>query len=521
MLTDRLKQFKNILRDFPSSLVVFFVAVPLCMGIALLSGAPLFAGLISGVLGGIVAGSLSGSPISVTGPAAGMASIVLLTIKDLGTYEAFLTVVVLAGVLQIILGYVKAGVVGHFFPSAVIRGMLAGIGIIFILKQIPHAFGDDADYVGDDNFFQDDKHNTFTEIYQAVINLLPSAVLISGACMLVFFLCSASRFRNNKWLSVIPAPLLAVCAGILLNHLISITFPGYALSNDHLVNLPDTNSLSSLFTQPDWSVLTNQRVYFFSIILALVASVETLLSIEAADKMDTFKRITPVNRELKAQGVTNVLCGLLGGLPVTAVIVRTSANVTAGAKTKASTIMHAIILALTVLAFPFALEKIPLASIASILIIYGYRLTAPSLWREMWKKGKNQFLPFVATALCIVFSNLLIGVFIGILVSIFFVLKTNFRTAILLVSDETNYILKFTKDVSFLNKSSLRKALEEIPMNASLIIDGSNAQFIDQDIIATLEDFVVSAPIKNISVELKKSNRALNVYFRNEEKIQP
>ena len=500
--------------DFSSSLVVFFIAVPLCLGIALATGAPLFSGLLAGILGGIVAGSLSGSPLAVTGPAAGLASVVLLIIKDLGTYEAFLTVVVLAGVLQIILGYVKAGVVGHFLPSAVIRGMLAGIGIIFMLKQIPHALGDDADYVGDDNFFQDDKHNTFTEIYQAIINLLPSAVLISGVCMLVLFFWSSKRVRANKWLSVIPSPLLAVSAGILLNFFIAHTFPEYALTKDHLVNLPDTASWRSLFIQPDWRVMANQRVYFFAIILALVASVETLLSIEAADKMDPHKRITPVNRELKVQGITNMLCGLLGGLPVTVVIIRTSANVTAGAKTKFSAILHGIILALAVLAFPFALEEIPLASLAAILIVYGYRLSALYVWHAMWNKGKDQFLPFAATALGIVFTNLLLGVVIGILVSVFFVLKSNFQSAMLRVNNGNSYLIKFTKDVSFFNKPTLVKSLETIPENSTLLIEGSQVNFLDHDIIELITDYQKSALIKNITVEIKKTRHALHPFFK-------
>ena len=474
------------------------------------------AGLLSGILGGIVAGSLSGSPVAVTGPAAGLASVVLVSINNLGSYQAFLVAVVLAGVFQIILGYVRAGVAGHFIPSAVIKGMMAGIGIIFILKQIPHAFGDDADFVGDENFFQDDKHNTFSEIYQAISNLLPSAVLISGVCILFMIFLGSAKIRGHKWWSVIPSPLLVVCAGILINSIIGLLSPAQALMDNHLVSLPKI-AWDSIFVFPDWDILNNQKIYLISLTLALVASVETLLSIEAADKMDPFKRITPVNRELKAQGITNIICGLIGALPVAAVIVRTSANITAGARTKVSTILHAIILAVAVLAFPFALEKIPLASLAAILIIYGFRLTSPKLWKEMWHKGKDQFLPFAATALGIVFTNLLEGVFIGILASVFFVLKSNFQSAMLRVNNGNSYLIKFTKDVSFFNKSTLVKTLETIPENSTLLVEGSQVRFLDHDIIELITDYQKGAPLKNITVEIKKTRHALHPFFKSEQ----
>ena len=509
-------QFKNYLHDLPSSLAVFFVAVPLCLGIALASGAPLFAGLVAGILGGIVAGSLSGSPLAVTGPAAGLTSIVLLSIQEVGSYQAFLTAVVLAGGLQIALGFARAGVVGHFVPSTVVKGMLAGIGIILILKQIPHAFGDDADYEGDESFFQPDDQNTITEIIQSALNFSSGAIIIALSSLVLLLLWGSARIRNHSWLHKIPGPLVAVMLGVFMNSLFKEFMPALALPSSHLVDLPDFTSMSGVFSFPDWSVLTSKNVYVVALTVAVVASLETLLSIDAADKMDPYKRITPVNRELKAQGATNLLSGLLGGLPVTAVIVRTSANVDAGARTKASTILHGIILLLAILIFPNALEMIPLASLAAILILIGYKLAAPALWKEMFRKGRDQFLPFAVTVVGIVFSNLLWGVFIGILVSVFFVLKSNFQSAMLRVNNGESYLIKFTKDVSFFNRSTLVKNLEAIPNNATLLLEGSQVRFFDHDIIELITDFQKSAVVKNINVEIKKTRHALHPFFKSE-----
>ena len=508
--------FKNLRDDLPASAVVFFIAVPLCLGISLASGAPLFAGLLSGILGGIVAGSLSRSPIAVSGPAAGMAGVVLLSIQDIGSYEGFLVAVVLVGIFQILLGYLHVGVVGHYIPSAVIKGMLSGIGIMFVLKQIPHAFGDDADFVGDENFFQDDKHNTITEIFVAVTNFLPAAVLVSLAGILLMMVWRNEKIQRHKILSIIPSPLLVVCLGMLINYIIARVWPMQALANDHLVNLPAI-SWNSAFVFPDWSVLTNRAVYISAITLTLVASIETLLSIEAADKLDPYKRITPVNRELKTQGLTNMLCGFLGALPITTVVVQTSANMDAGAKSKASTITHGTILALSILIFPFALNKIPLASLAAILIVYGYRLTSPKVWLDIREQGITQFLPFAATALAIVFTNLIVGVFIGMLVAVFFVLKSNFQSAMLRVNNGNSYLIKFTKDVSFFNRSTLVKNLETIPENSTLLFEGSQVRFLDHDIIELIEDYKKNGLIRNITVEIKKTRHALHPFFKSEE----
>jgi MFS superfamily sulfate permease-like transporter len=506
--------FANIKYDLPASLVVFFVAVPLCLGISLASGAPLLSGLIAGTLGGIIVGFLSGSPISVSGPAAGLTSIVLVSIQDLGSYQAFATAVVLAGLIQLVFGYLKAGVVGHFFPSSVIKGMLAGIGIILILKQIPHAFGDDSDYEGDESFIQPDNQNTITEIWQSVTNFSSGALIIAACSMAVLLIWNSKRFSKMKWVALVPGPLLAVMVGVTINLLFNKTGSALALTPEHMVDLPDLSGGVAAFSFPDWSILNNTKVYIIAFTIALVASIETLLSIEAADKMDPFKRLTPLNRELKAQGTANTLSGLLGGLPVTSVIVRTSTNVASGARTKASTIMHGALIAISVILFPFVLEYIPLSSLAAILIMVGFKLTSPVLWRGMIEKGIDQFLPFAVTAIVIVFSNLLIGIAVGIGVSVFFVLRSNFHTALIKVNHGTSYLIKFTKDASFLNKSLLLKTIEEIPAGSNVLIEGSNVHFFDHDIIEIITDFQKSAPTKNITIEVKKTQHAHHPFFK-------
>lgn len=509
--------FKNLKYDLPSALVVFFVAVPLCLGISLASGAPMLAGLVAGTIGGVVVGFLSGSPISVSGPAAGLTSIVLVSIKDLGSMQAFAAAVVLAGVIQIVLGYLKAGVIGNFFPSSVIKGMLAGIGIILILKQIPHALGDDADYEGDESFIQPDNQNTFTEIVQSVLNFNTGAVLISICCLALLIFWNSGTLKRIKWLAALPGPLAAVLVGVVVNILYGAFNTGLTLAPDHMVDLPDLSGGLSAFSFPDWSILNNSKVYVVAFTLALVASIETLLSIEAADKMDPFKRITPLNRELKAQGAGNMISGLFGGLPVTSVIVRTSTNVASGGRTKVSTIFHGALIAISVVVFPSLLEYIPLSSLAAILILVGFKLTSPSLWRVMLQKGWSQFLPFAVTALVIVLTNLLIGIAIGIGVAIFFVLQSNFHTALIKVNHGNHYMIKFTKDAYFLNKAVLVAAIESIPANSKVMIEGSSVQFFDNDILEIITDFQLAAQTKNIAVEIKKTHNALHPFFKSQQ----
>ena len=409
----------NLAHDIPASLVVFLVALPLCLGIALASGAPLFAGLVAGVVGGVVAGFLSNSPVSVCGPAAGLTTIVLASITELGSFPLFLMAVVMAGLIQVALGYLKAGTLGHFFPVSVIKGMLAAIGLILILKQVPHSFGYDADFEGDENFFQPDGENTFTEIVYAIQHLSLGAIVVSAISLIILLVWTRLADKKVKGINYFPAPLVVVLMGILLNYFFHLFIPVLEIQESHLVTLPDFSS-AGLLTHPDFNGLADPRIYRIAFTLAIVASIETLLSIEAADKMDPLKRITPLNHELKAQGVSNVVSGLLGGLPITAVIVRTSANVQAGARTKTSAILHGILLASVVLVIPDVLRKIPFASLAGILLMIGYKLTTPGLYREMYGKGKDQFLPFIVTIGGILFTDLLMGIFAGILVRYFF-----------------------------------------------------------------------------------------------------
>jgi MFS superfamily sulfate permease-like transporter len=492
--------------DFPASVVVFLVALPLCLGIALASGAPLLSGLIAGIVGGIVVGALSGSPVSVSGPAAGLTTIVSAAILDIGNFNAFLLSVMVAGIIQIILGFARAGTIGHFVPSSAIKGMLAAIGLILILKQIPHAVGYDVDFEGDESFFQPDGSNTFTEIINAFNYISPGAIIISVLSLSILIIWNKSFLQQYKFFRLVPAPLGAVILGTLVNVAFGAYAPSLSIQQEHLVSVPDifgSQSSSSRFYFPDFSYWLNPTTYFIALTIAIVASLETLLCIEACDKMDPAHRITPLNRELKAQGVGNFISGLLGGLPVTSVIVRSSANINAGARTKASTISHGIILLAALLAIPRFLNMIPLSCLAAILLQVGYKLTNISLYKSMYKKGSSQFYPFIITILAILFTNLLQGVFIGIVVALLFILKTNFQQAIIAVSNEDNYLIKFSKDVSFMHKATLRHALRKIPNDSRLVIDGTKSHFIDQDIIETIEDFITTAKVKHIDVELK------------------
>jgi MFS superfamily sulfate permease-like transporter len=494
--------------DLPASVVVFLVALPLCLGIALASGVPLISGLIAGVIGGIVVGALSGSPVSVSGPAAGLVVVVLAGVNLLG-YEAFLLSVVLAGLFQIVLGFLRAGYIGHFFPVSVLKGMLAAIGLILILKQIPHAFGYDADFEGDQSFFQFDGKNTFTEIAEAFEFLTPGAIVVSLISIVVLVVWNSERLQRINFFKMLPGPLFVVLIGAFLNIFFTYFIPDLAIAEKNLVSVPlltEGNNIFSWITLPDFSKIMNRDVLITAATIGAVASIETLLNIEATDKLDPYRRITSPNRELKAQGVANMMSGLIGGLPVTSVVVRSSANIQAGARSKASAITHGVILLVAVLLLPSVLNQIPLASIAGILIVVGYKLTSPSIYKEMSRKGIEQFLPFAVTVFAVVFTNLLAGVFTGVLVAIFFILRTSFQESIILVNEGNSYLMKFTKDVSFVHKASLRNILRKIPSNSSIVIDGSQSLFVDQDVKETIEDFIKTSKAKNIHVELKKIN---------------
>ena len=502
------KYFQGVGSDLPASIVVLLVALPLCLGIALGSGAPLFSGIIAGIVGGIVIGLLSGSQLSVSGPAAGLTVIVATAILKLQVYEAFLLAVVMAGMIQLILGFVRAGVIGDYIPNSVIKGMLAAIGFILMLKQFPHLVGYDADFVGDETFAQGDKQNTFSEMFQAINFITPSALIIGGVSLVILILWERKFIKTHKILQLIPGPLIVVLAGVGISEYFRISQPVYALETKHLVSLPiatDMHSFFSFFTFPDIHFLNNPDVWITACTLAIVASLETLLGIEAVDKLDPLKRVTPANRELKAQGIGNIVSGLLGGLPLTSVVVRSSANVSAGAKTKVSAIMHGVLLLLCVMLIPGLLNKIPLSALAAVLIFTGYKLAKVSLFKEFFQKGWDQFVPFVVTIAAILLTDLLIGIVVGIIVGLFFMVRSNFRSSVFVVNDQNNFLIRFRKDVSFLNKPIVKKKLEDVPENAYVLIDATRADFIDKDVIEVVNNFLWHAHLKNIRVEIKKS----------------
>ncbi|MEO6916877.1 MAG: SulP family inorganic anion transporter [Chitinophagaceae bacterium] len=507
------KIFKNIGSDLSSSVVVFLVALPLCLGIAMGSGAPLFAGIIGGIVGGLVIGSLSGSQLSVSGPAAGLTVIVATGITSLPSYEAFLLAVVLAGVFQIILGYIKAGVIGDYVPSAVITGMLSAIGIILILKQIPHFVGYDADYGGDESFIQANAENTFSGLLHAIKSISPLAVIIGLVSLGIQILWDKVLIKKSHVFKKIPAPLVVVLMAILIAQVFQSNGHAWSLDPSLLVTIPAASSpaeFASFILMPDFGVINSPILWKTAITIALVASLETLLSIEAADEIDPYSRVTPTNRELKAQGVGNIVSGMLGGLPLTSVIVRTSANVNAGAKSKMSAILHGAFLLLSVALIPKILNIIPLAALAAVLIYTGFKLAKPSLFIKFYKKGFDQFAPFVITILAILFTDLLIGIIIGIVSGLFFVLRSNFKTSVLVVNDDNKYLVRLRKDVSFLNKPILKEKLEQVPANCYVLIDTLRADFIDKDVIEVINDFLHHAPLKNIRVEIKKSPQKIS-----------
>ena len=503
---------KNFKKDLPASVVVFLVALPLCLGIALASGAPLFAGLISGIIGGIVVASFSGSQLSVSGPAAGLTVIVLGAITSLGSYQTFLLAVVLAGIFQIVLGLIKAGTIGNYFPSSVIEGMLAAIGLILILKQLPHAVGVDTDFDGDQQFLQSNNQNTFSAIGDALNHVSLAAIVISAISIGILLL-----WPKIKKINVIPAPLIVVIFGIGA----AIVFAGttYDLRIDQMVEIPVVGNFGEflgLFTTPDFSAFANKEVYIVGATIAVVASLETLLSIEAVDKIDPIKRVSPTNRELLAQGIGNICSGMIGGLPVTAVIVRSSANVSAGARTRMSAIFHGGWLLLAVLFIPQVINLIPLSCLAAILLVVGYKLTRLSLFKHMYGKGWDQFVPFVVTILAVLFTDLLKGVGIGLLVAVFYLLRTNMRNSyfykVQQEGDKKHLRVKLAEEVSFLNKAAIQVLLTKIPKDSYVIIDGTNSRYIHPDVLETIFNFRDNAYTKGTEVTLEniKENYAVS-----------
>lgn len=517
-MSKKINLFANLNSDFAAGLVVFLVALPLCLGIAMASGAPLFSGIISGVVGGIVVGYLSQSHISVSGPAAGLTAIILTAVTDFKAFDVFLLAAFLAGAIQLILGFVKAGSISNYFPNNVIEGMLAGIGIIIILKQLPHAVGYDTDFEGDEAFFQTDGNNTFSSLLgffdyiqlgSIVITLISLAILISW-----------DKLPALKKLKLIPGALVAVVVGVILNEIFTVSGSTLAIQKEHLVSLPIPTSFEefkNIIITPNFSSITNQKVWVVALTIAIVASIETLLCIEAADRMDFQKRYTNPNVELKAQGIGNMISSLLGGLPMTSVVVRTSANNNAGAKSKMAAIIHGVLLLISVLAIPSILNKIPLATLAAILLLVGYKLAKPATFLHFWHYGKYQFVPFITTLLAVVFTDLLKGVALGIIISIIFVLRGNLKRAYIFRKEEYEdgdiIHIDLAQEVSFLNKAAIKSTLAKIPENSKVIIDAKDTVYIAHDVLDLITEFKeIRSKDLNIKVKLKN--------FKNEYRLE-
>lgn len=508
-MTKKINLFSYLKSDFAAGLVVFLVALPLCLGIALASGAPLFSGIISGIIGGIVVGYLSQSHLSVSGPAAGLTAIVLTAITDLGSFNAFLLAVLIAGIIQLILGFIKAGTISNYFPNNVIEGMLAGIGVIIILKQIPHAFGYDPDFEGDESFFQPDGQNTFSEMMHIFeyVQLGSIVVAVISLAVLIFW----NKVGFLKKIKLVPPALVAVIVSIALNEFFKQSGSSLVILKEHLVNLPVPSTFEefkNILVIPDFKSITNSKVWIVGITIATVASIETLLCIEASDRMDAQKRYTDTNVELKAQGIGNILSSLLGGLPMTSVVVRTTANYTAGAKSKMSSIIHGLLLLVSVLAIPSILNKIPLATLAAVLLLVGYKLANPKTIKHFWEKDKiYQFIPFIFTFVAVVTTDLLKGVALGMIINIVFILIGNSKRAYNFKIEDYNegdiIHIDLAQEVSFLNKSAIKDTLNKIPKNSKVVVDASTTVYIAHDVLDLIREFKnIKAKDLNINVKL-------------------
>jgi len=515
------KYLSQIKSDLPAGLVVFLVAVPLCLGIAAVSGVPAFSGLIAGIIGGIVVGTLSGSSLGVSGPAAGLAVIVFDAINQMKdnvaetatqdvfveAFQMFLLAVVIAGVIQVILGFMNGGIIGYYFPSSVIKGMLAGIGLTIFLKEVPHALGYDKDIEGDIEFWQVDGENTFSEILNALGNPDFGVTIIAFVGIAILILWQQNFIKKFKLSNIIQGPLVAILAGIGL----VFAFKGgsHEMIAEHLVNVPvakNTNEFLSFFTFPNFGAITNVLVWKTAAVIAIVASLETLLCVEATDKLDPEKSVTPTNRELKAQGVGNILSGLIGGLPITQIIVRSSANIQSGGKTKMSSIIHGFFILGFVAVLPEVLNLVPRASLAAILLIVGYKLANPSTFKEMWVEGKAQFIPFMVTIFFILFKDLLWGVGIGLVVAIFEILYLNYKKPYLvdvdLIKDNNQFHFQLAEDVTFLHKANILQTLNKVPNGSKVIIDGKKSISIHPDVREIIRDFEIHAQYSDIQVEI-------------------
>ena len=502
---NHLSPFKNLKSDIPASIVVFFVALPLCLGIALASGAPLFSGLIAGIVGGIVVGAFSGSAIGVSGPAAGLAAIVLVAISTLGGFENFLLAVVLGGIIQVAFGVLKAGVIGYYFPSSVIKGMLTGIGIIIVIKQIPYFFGYDKTLAA---------NASFTEMFNYIS---PGATLVACVGLAILIIWNVWLSKLHKVFQIVQGPLVAVAVGIIY-YIMTKDNTTWSIDQSMLVSVPTPEDLSSFlgqFSSPNFDQITNPQIWVTAFTIALVASLETLLCVEATDKLDPRKRVTPTNRELIAQGSGNIVSGLIGGLPITQVIVRSSANIQSGGRTKASAIIHGFLLLISVLIIPTLLNKIPLAVLAAVLFIVGYKLAKPALFVTIYKQGWKQFIPFIVTVLGIIFTDLLVGIGLGLAVGIIVILIKSYQNSHFLhIEDKSNGAqkLKMTlaEEVTFINKGAILNELEHISADTKLEIDVRKTRFLDYDIIEILDDFSLKAKNRNINITLISERGTVN-----------
>jgi len=502
-------QLLHLKNDIPASIVVFFVAIPLCLGIALASGAPLFSGLIAGIIGGIVVGAISGSNIGVSGPAAGLAAIVLSAIGTLGSFENFLLAVVLGGIIQLIFGLLRAGVIGYYFPSSVIKGMLTGIGIIIILKQIPHFFGYDSDPEGDFSFLQVDGSNTFSGIIDTFSNISTGATVIGFIAMVILILWNNVLSKKGKFFQLVQGPLVAVVGGIIY-FVLTEGNSKFGISADHLVSVPvpeDFDSFLGQFSFPNFGAVTNPAIWVTAFTIALVASLETLLCVEATDKLDPHKNVTPTNRELFAQGAGNIVSGMIGGLPITQVIVRSSANIQSGGRTKMSAIIHGFLLLISVVMIPTLLNKIPLSVLAAVLFIVGWKLAKPALFKKMYDLGWKQFIPFIVTVLGIVFIDLLYGIGLGLAVGVVVILIKSYQNSHFLhkvegVEGSGKMKMTLAEEVTFFNKGAILNELDSLPENSYLELDVRKTRFLDNDIIEILEDFAFKAKERNIDIKL-------------------
>ncbi len=527
--------FSNLKNDLPASIVVFLVALPLCLGIALASGAPFFSGIISGIIGGVVIGTLSGSKLSVSGPAAGLAALVLAAITNIGDFRLFLCAVFIAGILQMLMGLARLGGIANYFPSSVIKGMLTSIGILIIAKQIPHAFGYDRDEKGSLSEFFSFHDEDFHELLQPLqyVDMGVSLICVVSILIMLFW---EKPFIKSRF-KFVPGALVAVLASIILNEFFKATGSFLTVGEEHLVRIKAANSPSeflSFFTFPDFNGFLNSKVIVTGFMIAIIATLETLLSIEAVDNMDPERNVTNTNRELLAQGAGNALAGLIGGLPVTSVIVRSSANINSGAKSKLSSIMHGLLLLICIIAIPSLLNKIPLSALAAILLLTGYKLCKISVFKQMFSNGKYQYIPFMVTVVAILAidlfgvykpvkgEGLLIGVVAGLIAAIGAILHGNLKNSYFFHKEKHHagdmIKIHLSEEVSFLNKASIRETLDHIPENSTVAIDASNAKYIDFDVLELIKEFRdIKAPLKNITCdmvgfkEIYKMDNAYNV----------